>query len=114
MNARHVTRLSAAAGVAALLLAAAPAGAADIEAGRKAAAPCAACHGNDGKSPTDPNAPKLAGQYADYLRKALRDYQTGARKNAIMGGLAKPMSKQDIENLAAYFESLPGPLTHQR
>ena len=66
------------AAAAALLLAAAPAGAADIEAGRKAAAACAACHGPDGKSPTDPNAPMLAGQYADYLRKALRDYQTGA------------------------------------
>lgn len=112
MNARHFVPATFALGLALML--AAPAGAADIEAGRKAAAPCATCHGNDGKTPTDPNAPLLAGQYSDYLRKSLRDYQTGARKNAIMAGLAKPMSKQDIENLSAYFESLPGPLTHQR
>jgi cytochrome c553 len=112
MTSRHL--LPATFGLAALAAVALPAAAADIDAGRKAAAPCAACHGNDGKSPTDPNAPKLAGQYADYLRKALRDYQTGARKNAVMAGLAKPLSKQDIENLAAYYESLPGPLSHRR
>jgi cytochrome c553 len=89
--------------------------AADLEAGRKIAeAQCAACHGKDGKTSTDPAYPKLAGQYADYLVKALNDYNTGARKNAIMGGMAKPLSKQDIQNLAAHFESLPGPLTHRK
>jgi cytochrome c553 len=89
--------------------------AADLEAGRKISdAQCAACHGKDGKTPVDPTYPKLAGQYADYLAKALNDYNTGARKNAIMGGMAKPLSKQDIQNLAAYFASLPGPLTHRR
>jgi cytochrome c553 len=31
-----------------------------------------------------------------------------------MAGLAKPLSRQDIINLAAYFESLPGPLSHRR
>jgi cytochrome c553 len=87
------------------------ASAADIEAGRKIAeAQCAACHGKDGKTPVDPAYPKLAGQYPDYLVKALNDYRTGARKNAIMGGMAKPLSKNDIDNLAAYFASLPGPL----
>lgn len=93
----------------------ATAGAADLEAGRKIAeAQCAACHGKDGKTPVDPSYPKLAGQYADYLANALADYNTGARKNAIMGGMAKPLSKQDIQNLAAYFASLPGPLTHRK
>jgi cytochrome c553 len=91
------------------------ASAADLEAGRKIAeAQCAACHGKDGKTPVDPAYPKLAGQYADYLAKALNDYHSGARRNAIMGGMAKPLSKQDIQNLAAYFESLPGPLTHRK
>jgi len=42
------------------------------------------CHGKDFASPIDTSYPKLAGQYVDYLEKALRDYQTGARKNAIM------------------------------
>jgi cytochrome c553 len=88
------------------------AAAADLEAGRKIAeTQCAACHGKDGKTPIDPTYPVLAGQYPDYLAKALNDYRTGARKNAIMGGMAKPLSKSDIDNLAAYFASLPGPLT---
>ncbi len=89
--------------------------AADIAAGAKLAdAQCAACHGKDGKTPTDPSYPKLAGQYPDYLFKALNDYHTGARKNAIMGAIAKPLTKADMQNLAAYYGSLPGPLTHRK
>jgi cytochrome c553 len=89
--------------------------AADRDAGQKIAdAQCAACHGKDGKTPIDPSYPKLAGQYPDYLAVALRAYQSGERKNPIMAGLAKPLSRQDIDNLAAYFGSLPGPLTHKR
>jgi cytochrome c553 len=89
--------------------------AADVEAGRKIGdAQCAACHGKDGKSPIDPTYPKIAGQYADYMAKALHDYQTGARKNPIMAGIAKPLSKKDIENVSAYFGALPGPLTHRK
>ena len=89
--------------------------AADLEAGQKLGeTQCAACHGKDGKTPIDPSYPKLAGQYPDYLAKALHDYQSGARKNPIMGGIAKPLSKADIENVAAYFSSLPGPLTHKK
>jgi cytochrome c553 len=91
------------------------AAAVDIEAGRKIGdTQCAACHGKDGKSPIDPSYPKIAGQYRDYMIKVLGDYQSGARKNPIMGGIAKPLSKSDIENVAAYFSSLPGPLTHHK
>jgi len=50
----------------------------------------------------------------DYLEKALRDYQTGARKNAIMAGLAKPLSRADIKDLAAYLSRLPGPLNNAK
>jgi cytochrome c553 len=89
--------------------------AADRDAGGKIyTAQCAACHGSDAKSPTDPSYPILAGQYADYLTVALIKYQTGERKNAIMAGLAKPLSRRDIQNVAAYLESLNGPLTHRR
>jgi len=91
------------------------AAAADIEAGRKIGeTQCAACHGKDGKTPIDPSYPKIAGQYPDYMVKVLGDYQTGARKNPIMGGIAKPLSKADLENVAAFFSSLPGPLTHKK
>lgn len=109
------TLLQAAAAAAVLIGTAGAAVAADIEAGRQLAdAQCASCHGKDGKTPVDPSYPKLAGQYPDYLLKALQDYQSGARKNAIMGALAKPLSRRDQQNLAAYFASLPGPLTHNR
>ena len=81
------------------------ASAADLAAGAaKAKEVCAACHGADGNS-TDVNNPRLAGQYADYLAKALRDYKSGERSNAIMKGFATALSKRDIENLSAYFAS---------
>ena len=68
---------------------------------------CASCHGPEGKSPT-PMYPHLAGQYPDYLVKALSDYKSGARKNAIMSGFAASLSQQDMENVAAYFARQPG------
>jgi len=80
---------------------------ADLAAGQaKAKEICQACHGMDGNS-TVPDYPKLGGQYPDYLAKALRDYKSGARKNPIMAGFAKPLSSDEIDNLAAYYASQP-------
>ena len=88
-------------------LASSVAAAADIEAGRKKAQEaCAACHNMDGVS-TVPDYPKLAGQYPDYLAKALRDYKSGARKNPIMAGFAQGLTTKDIDDVSAYFSSLP-------
>lgn len=82
--------------------------AADIEAGKaKVTEICGACHGMDGNS-TSHDFPRLAGQNEDYIRNALRYYQTGARKNPIMMSMAEPLSKQDIENVAAYFSKQKG------
>ena len=82
--------------------------AADVEAGKaKVAETCGACHGMDGNSVSH-DFPRLAGQNADYIRSALRAYQTGARKNPIMMGMAQPLSKDDIENVAAYFATQEG------
>jgi cytochrome c553 len=94
-----------------LALAAAPlAGAADLAAGAaKVKEVCAACHGIDGNSPA-PDYPRLAGQHRDYLEKALRDYKSGARKNAIMAGFAGALTPRDIENLAAYYNAQPAVL----
>jgi len=84
---------------------------ADVDAGKKKVQEvCAACHGIDGATPTTPDYPKLAGQYPDYLSKALRDYKSGARKNPIMGAMAQPLTAQDIDNMAAYYATQPGPL----
>lgn len=73
------------------------------------AAVCAACHGADGKA-VMPMYPHLAGQYANYLEHALKEYRSGARKNAIMGAQAATLTDADIKQLSAYFSSLPGPL----
>ena len=80
---------------------------------------CASCHGVDYKTPIDPGYPKLAGQHADYLAHALAMYKRGnkgisGRNNPIMAGMAQPMSDRDMVDIAAYMESLPGPLvTHK-
>jgi cytochrome c553 len=95
------------------LAAALPGGvdAADLNAGAaKAKEVCAACHGMDGNSP-QPDYPKLGGQWADFLAKALRDYKSGARKHPIMQGFAAGLSRQDIDNVAAYYASQPAQLT---
>jgi len=72
---------------------------------QKAQQVCAACHGPDGNKPSAPDQPVLAGQYEDYLVRALSDYKNGRRNNAIMKGFAGQLSKQDIEDLAAWFSS---------
>ena len=89
----------------------------DIAAGKAATEKysCASCHGKDFNSPIDPSYPKLAGQHQDYLEHALIAYQRGkdganGRGNAIMGAQAKPLSHQDIRNIAAYLHSLTGSL----
>jgi cytochrome c553 len=79
---------------------------------KKAVAVCAACHGADGNKTLDGTYPKLAGQYPDYLSKALHDYKSGKRKNPIMGGQAQSLSEQDIANVAAYFGSLTDTQIH--
>ncbi len=75
--------------------------------GQEKAATCEACHGKDGHS-IDPNYPNLAGQHYSYLVKALSDYRSGHRSNAIMASFAANLSNQDIEDLAAWFSSLHG------
>jgi cytochrome c553 len=79
----------------------------NAEAGKAKSAPCAACHGPDGNSPT-PNFPKLAGQHQDYLHHSLKDYKSGKRKNAIMAGQVQNLSEADMADLAAYFSKQKG------
>ena len=91
----------------ALLLAASPlafAASGDAGVGKKKSGPCAACHGAEGVSPS-PDFPNLAGQYPDYIEKALKHYKNGKRKNPIMAEQAKNLSDKDILDLAAYFSS---------
>ena len=80
----------------------------------KAAQVCAACHGPDGNKPSAADQPILAGQHYDYLVRALTDYKIGRRTNPIMKGFAGQLSKQDIEDLAAWFSSQKSGLHDQR
>ncbi|WP_223788448.1 c-type cytochrome [Marinicella meishanensis] len=78
----------------------------DAEKGKeKAQQVCATCHGMDGVG-IDDTYPKLAGQYADYMEQALKDYRSGNRKNAIMAGFAATLTDEDIANLAKYYSTL--------
>lgn len=79
----------------------------DADAGKTKAQVCASCHGADGNSASGA-FPRLAGQYADYLAKALADYKTGERNNPIMKGFAANLTAADMEDLAAYFSKQKG------
>jgi len=78
----------------------------DVQAGKTKSAGCAGCHGANGEGKA-PN-PALAGKSEGDIVQALKDYKSGKRSNAIMKGLASPLSEQDMENLAAYYASLKG------
>jgi len=75
---------------------------------------CVACHGVDGSKPVAPENPILAGQYDDYIVKALSDYKSGKRANPIMKAFADQLKKKDIEDLAAWFSSQKSNLHFQR
>ena len=66
---------------------------------------CANCHGVDGIA-TLPGAANLAGQQDEYLRGQLKAYRSGARKDPVMGVVAKTLSDEDIVNLAAWYSGL--------
>ena len=101
----RLTLLTMAFGSAAALAA----GPANLEAAKLLAQPCQACHGADGNA-TAPIYPRLAGQYADYLARALHEYREGERVNPIMAVYAEKLSDDDIKNLAGYFSAMPSRL----
>jgi cytochrome c553 len=82
----------------------APAGAADLEAGRRKSEPCAACHGRDGNS-TIPGTPSLAGQPVYFTHWQLIKYRDGRRKDPQMSPAAQNLSDTDMADLAAYYEA---------
>lgn len=91
--------------LAALAMAGGAARADDIDAGRAKAQACAVCHGPLGVS-TQPDAPNLAGQPAIYVSAQLRAYRSGARKHEVMSVMAKPLTDDDISQLAAWFGAI--------
>lgn len=73
------------------------------------ASTCASCHGARGVS-VGPQFPDLAGQHADYLLRALQEYKSGQRKNAIMNSMASSLSLAQMKELAHYFSGQPAAL----
>ena len=77
----------------------------DPVAGKDKSAMCQGCHGEFGNSDA-PNFPKLAGQYANYLQKQIRDFQIEARVDPTMSGMAAAVTeRQDLLDITAYFAS---------
>ena len=75
----------------------------NAKAGKTKAAACATCHGANGNS-MNPSWPKLAGQHAGYISKQLADFKAGkTRSDPLMGGQVANLSKQDMDDIGAYF-----------
>lgn len=107
-----ITRLISAA-IALGVACAAPAQAADAGdagAGRAKASMCQGCHGIGGYKTAFPevyHVPRLGGQHAAYIVKALQEYKTGNRSHPSMRAIAAGLSDKDMADLAAYYASEP-------
>jgi cytochrome c553 len=77
--------------------------------GATLASTCLGCHGIQGYRNAYPDyaVPRLAGQHAQYLGDALKEYRSGARQYPTMHLQALSLSDQDIADVAAYLASKP-------
>jgi len=83
----------------------------DAAAGRQKTWTCEGCHGIADYRTAYPEVypvPKLGGQSAGYIIKALQDYKSGSRKNTTMGAIAAKLSEQDMADIAAYYAAGAG------
>ena len=67
---------------------------------------CIGCHGLAGYRTAYPevyHVPKIAGQQAEYIVKALQAYKSGARQHPSMRGIAASLSDKDMADLATYY-----------
>ena len=80
----------------------------NIEAGKKKAEVCQACHGPYGVSQM-PNVPNIGGQGDQYIQLQLVYFRNEQRKNELMTPIATPLSDDDIRNLGAYIATWPAP-----
>ncbi len=80
----------------------------DAAAGKQKTVMCAGCHGIPGYKTAFPfvyNVPKLGGQHAGYIVKALQGYKAGERSHPTMRAIAADLSDQDMADLAAYYSA---------
>ncbi len=104
MKIRHLFTLALLGGLAVGRIASA---AGDPAAGKLKAFTCLGCHGIPGYSNAYPEyrVPKVGGQHAQYIVSALHEYKAGKRSHATMRAQASSLSDQDMEDIAAFFES---------
>ena len=76
----------------------------DAAAGKLKTASCAGCHGQDGNSAIA-SFPKIAGLGEKYLTAQLRHIKAGERVIVEMTGMLDYMSDQDLQDMAAYYNS---------
>ncbi len=94
------------AGTAGMLMAASALADGDAAAGKQKTAMCEGCHGIPGYKTAFPavyNVPKLGGQHAGYIVKALQGYKSGERSHPTMRAIAAGLSDKDMADLAAYY-----------
>ena len=66
---------------------------------------CVNCHGKAGKGAS--SYPKVSGKEISYTAEKLRAYREGIKQgpnSALMIMMAKPLTDEEIDNLAAYLE----------
>ena len=83
-----------------------PVGAQDLEAGRRKAEPCGACHGADGNA-TLVGTPSLAAQPAWFTHWTLIKFRDGRRKDPVMSPFATNLTDADMADLSAYYAAQP-------
>ena len=66
--------------------------------------PCATCHGARAQGMA--TFPRLAGQHAPYLLKQLLVIQSALRTAPVMHGVVKDLTKDQMQALVAYLESI--------
>ena len=74
-------------------------------AARNLAAPCAICHGTDGRAATSSVTP-LAGQSKEHIAAQMRAFRDGKRAATVMHQISKGYTDQQIDQLAAHFAAL--------
>ncbi len=65
---------------------------------------CTTCHGQNGVASSD-RYPNLAGQPVPYLVSRLNYFRDGVERGNQMNAQAAPLSDEDIEKLAAFFNN---------
>ena len=82
----------------------------DAAKGAKLNSMCIGCHGIEGYKTAFPevySVPKIGGQQAAYIVKALQAYKSGDRNHPSMRGIAGSLSDKDMADLAAYYSAGP-------